>query len=128
MASGTFGTAINCMDGRVQTPVADWVKTHHAVNWVDMITEAGADGVLAHGADQAIESIRRRVLVSVQAHGSRVVAIAGHEGCAGNAVSREQHYADIQRAMGVVAGWGLPIQIVGLFVSEWGVVEVVPPT
>jgi len=48
MATGTFGTAINCMDGRVQTPIADWVKMHFSVTWVDMITEAGADGILAN--------------------------------------------------------------------------------
>src|SRR5260221_2454579 len=46
MATGTFGTAINCMDGRVQTPIADWVKMHFSVTLVDMITEAGADGNL----------------------------------------------------------------------------------
>ncbi|KKK49410.1 hypothetical protein LCGC14_3135340, partial [marine sediment metagenome] len=26
MASGKFGTAINCIDGRTQAPVSDWIK------------------------------------------------------------------------------------------------------
>ncbi len=29
MSQGTFGTAINCMDGRVQEPVARWLKEHY---------------------------------------------------------------------------------------------------
>ncbi|MGZ3681521.1 MAG: carbonic anhydrase, partial [Ktedonobacterales bacterium] len=28
MATGIFGTAINCIDGRAQGPVADWVKVN----------------------------------------------------------------------------------------------------
>jgi Putative carbonic anhydrase len=126
MATGTFGTAINCMDGRVQTPIADWVKMHFSVTWVDMITEPGADGVLAHGPAHLIESIHQRAHISVQAHGSGVIVVAGHDGCAGNPVSREQHLADIRQAMRVVAGWGFPVRIVGLFVNEWGLIEEVP--
>jgi hypothetical protein len=126
MATGTFGTAINCMDGRVQTPIADWVKMHFAVTWVDMITEAGADGILAHGPAHLIESIRQRAHISVQAHGSSVIVVAGHDGCAGNPVSREQHLADIRQALRVVAGWGFPVRVVGLFVNEWGLIEEVP--
>ena len=126
MATGTFGTAINCMDGRVQTPIADWVKMHFSVTWVDMITEAGADGVLAHGPAHLIESIHQRAHISVQAHGSGVIVVAGHDGCAGNPVSREQHLADIRQALRVVAGWGFPVLVVGLFVNEWGLIEEVP--
>jgi hypothetical protein len=126
MATGTFGTAINCMDGRVQTPIADWVKMHFSVTWVDMITEAGADGILAHGPAPLIESMRQRAHISVEAHGSSVIVVAGHDGCAGNPVSREQHLADIRQALRVVAEWGFSARVVGLFVNEWGLIEEVP--
>ncbi|MEO7000427.1 MAG: carbonic anhydrase, partial [Ktedonobacterales bacterium] len=43
MATGTFGTAINCIDGRVQAPVAEWLKINCHVTWVDMVTVAGPD-------------------------------------------------------------------------------------
>jgi hypothetical protein len=125
MAEDEFATAINCMDGRVQTPVADWVKIHHHVQYVDMITEAGVDGMMARGSQAELESIKRRVLVSVNAHHSRLVVIAGHQGCAGNPVSDLEHLADIKAAVQVVTSWQLPVQVAGLWVNEWGYVEVV---
>lgn len=125
MTTGTFGCAINCMDGRVQGPVADWVKVHFGVQYVDMVTEAGPDGILAHGPSQLVESIRSRVGVSTGPHNARVVVVAGHGGCAGNPVSQEQHVADVTAAMQVVASWHMPVTVVGLWVSEAGTVEVV---
>jgi hypothetical protein len=113
------------MDGRVQTPVADWVKIHRQVQYVDMITEAGVDGMLARGSMTEVESIKRRVLVSVNAHHSGFIAIAGHHGCAGNPVSTAEHLADIKKAIQVVSSWNLPVQVTGLWVNEWGTVEVV---
>ena len=47
MPVGSFGTAINCIDGRVQLPVINWMKATHHVDWVDVITEPGADEALA---------------------------------------------------------------------------------
>jgi len=46
MASGKFGTAINCIDDRAQAPVSDWIKENHSVDYVDTITEPGSDKVL----------------------------------------------------------------------------------
>ena len=125
MAEGTFATAINCMDGRVQAPVADWVKIHQHVQYVDMITEAGVDGIMARGVPAELESVKRRVLISVNAHHSSFIVIAGHHGCAGNPVSDAEHLADIKAAIQVVNSWQLPVQVAGLWVNEWGVVEVV---
>lgn len=128
MAEGTFGTAVNCMDGRVQAPVTEWVRANFPVQYVDTITEAGPDGILAKGDPrELIESIRARALISVNAHHSGVIVVAGHAGCAGNPVSREQHIADVRQAMRVVAGWGLPVRVAGLYVGETGSVEVVAP-
>lgn len=120
-----FAAAVNCMDGRVQSPVADWVKINFGVQYVDMVTEAGPDGILARGPAHLIEHIRQRVLVSTGPHGSHVVVVAGHSGCAGNAVSDEQHRADVRAALRMLAAWGLPARLVGLFVNEFGAVEVI---
>jgi hypothetical protein len=125
MAEGTFATVINCMDGRVQNPVADWVKIHQHVQYVDMITEAGVDGMMARGTPAQLESIKQRVLVSVNAHHSNFIAIAGHQDCAGNPVSKDEHVADIKSAMQVVMSWELPVKIVGLWVNEWGYVDLI---
>jgi hypothetical protein len=126
MATDPFGTAINCIDGRAQRPVADWVATNGQVKYVDMVTEPGADGVLASGAPaERIAEIRQAVEVSAGAHNSTIVAIAGHDGCAANPVSEEEHRENIRQAAKVVAGWGLPVCVVGLWVDSWRQAQVV---
>lgn len=125
MPSGTFGTAINCIDGRAQGPVADWVKVNGHVQYVDMITEPGADKVLAQGFSAQIEALKQKALISVNAHKSAIIAIAGHDDCAANPVSKDEHLAHIRTAMQTVSSWGLPVRVVGLWVTEWGYVEVV---
>jgi len=120
-----FGTAINCIDGRAQRPVADWVMAYGQVHYVDMVTEPGADGSLAHGPSERAQQIRQVVEISVNAHHSHILAIAGHFGCAAYAVSDEAHKHSIRQAAQVVAGWGLPVRVVGLWVNNWWQVEVI---
>jgi Putative carbonic anhydrase len=78
----TFGTAINCIDGRTQLPLITWMRDAQSVQYVDLVTEPGADALLARDPAAALQLIRPRVLLSVEAHGSSVVAIAGHFQCA----------------------------------------------
>lgn len=121
-----FGTAINCIDGRAQLPVIQWLCESFGVDHVDLITEPGADGVLAKWRVDALLSIKSRTRLSVEAHGSEVVAVAGHHDCRANPVSAEQHMLDIKAAVEVVKSWRLPAPVVGLWVDEtWRVVVVV---
>ena len=54
MSEKTFATAINCMDGRVQLPVTAFLKKKYGVDYVDVITEPGPNGILAANKDQSI--------------------------------------------------------------------------
>ncbi len=127
MATGKFVTAINCIDGRAHYPVKIWLKASFDAEFVDRITEPGVDKLLADGAADVIEGIKQQVLISVNAHDSKIVAVVGHHDCAANPVSETQHRQDIGVAVATVQAWGLPVQVIGLWVnSEWQV-EVVPP-
>lgn len=126
LSQGKFGTAINCIDGRVQEPVARWLKQTYGLDYVDMITEPGADRVVAEGVPGRLAWIEAKVRVSVQAHSSRLIAVAGHDDCAGNPVSREEHWAQIRRAVEVIRNWGSLAQVVGLWVDANGQVQQVP--
>ncbi|MBT3339809.1 MAG: hypothetical protein HOM34_00535 [Planctomycetes bacterium] len=95
---GIFATAVNCMDGRVQHSVNQWARERFGAEYIDTVTEAGPVASLAGRADspgsgadidEVFESIRRRVAVSVEAHGSKSIVVAAHEGCAGNPVDDE---------------------------------------
>jgi hypothetical protein len=125
MKPGKFATAINCMDGRIQDLVANWVKRSGGVDYVDMVTEPGADHVLTHEWPSVIEHIRRKVQVSVNAHGSQLVALVAHEDCAGNPVAKEQHIEQIRKGLDVLSGWGLRVRLLGLWVDADGNIEVV---
>lgn len=126
MAKGRFATAINCMDGRVQTPVYEYLKNKYKVDYVDMITEPGPNKILAENSDQVIiASIKRRVEISIHQHGSRSIAIVGHYDCAGNPNSKEVQLEHIKAAKKLIRSWGFQGELQGLWVDEnWQVNEV----
>ena len=120
-----FGTALNCIDGRTQIPVTQWLKAHYHLDYVDLITEPGMDLILARGLEDEIARIRENTLVSLTAHASHVIAVVGHFDCAANPVSNYQHVKDITTSTQVVRSWGFPVHVVGLWVDEYGRIEVV---
>ena len=132
MAHGTFATAINCIDGRAQAPVADWLKINCNVQYVDFTTIPGPDKALTRGHEERKGHIHEYVTISVTAHGSRVIAVAGHHDCAAYPVSREEHIASIQQAVNVVSSWkfpvSVPMRVIGLWVNDLWMVEVVADT
>ena len=87
MATEKFVTAINCIDGRSHRPVFNWLNASFDAEFVDRISEPGADKALAGGSADVIEAIKQKVLISVNAHNTRTVAIVGHHDCAANPVS-----------------------------------------
>ena len=126
MHKGKFGTAINCMDGRVQLPVINWLKTNYALDYVDMITEPGPDKMLSHGNPAQIESIKSRVLISVNAHGSETILIAAHHDCAGNPVTRQEHLKELNECVMLIKNWKLPVKtVIGTWINEDWTLEII---
>jgi len=119
-----FATAINCMDGRVQIPVIEHIKNNYGVVYVDMITAPGVNKLLAECEHIAIEAIKKCVEISVNVHGSKLIAIVGHYGCAGNPTDKETQLKHILAAIKMVGSWGFNVKIIGLWVNEnWRVCE-----
>lgn len=125
MPHGTFVTVVNCMDGRVQEPVSFWMRQQFGADYVDTITEPGPDGLFSRSQYSLIDSIRRRVDISVNAHGSRVVAVVAHHDCTGHPVSRDQHLRDLECALRCMQSWHLPARLLGLLVNEHWQVELI---
>jgi len=122
-----FACAINCMDGRVQDAVKNYIKENYGVDYVDMVTEPGPNKILADNSDSdVIENIKKRVEVSVHHHGSKVIAIVGHFGCAGNPTEKEEQIQHLKKAEEVVKGFGFDAEIISLWVNgDWQTVELV---
>ncbi len=125
MASGKFAAAINCIDGRAQRPVSEWIRVQFAIDFVDTITQPGPEKALVQGPQTVIDALRQNVGVSVNAHLSQLIAVAAHFDCAGNPVTDEEHKAQVKAACQVIATWGYPARVVGLWVNEWWQIEVV---
>lgn len=116
MSQGKFATSISCMDGRIQIPLANWIKENHSVDYVDAITEPGVDKKVAENSD--LEPIKTKVAISINAHKSRLVVVSGHYDCAGNPVSNEEHYAQIKKSVDVISSWNLGINVIGAWIDE----------
>jgi hypothetical protein len=125
MKKGKFTTALNCMDGRVQIPVIEFLKKKFKVDYVDMITEPGIDKILAEGNKELISWIKEKIKISVKKHNSKVIAIVGHTDCAGNPVEKEKHIEQIKKGMKIIKLMRLNVKIIGLWVNENWQVEVV---
>lgn len=125
-----FACALGCMDGRSILAVDTYMKKRYVVDYVDQPTRAGMVKILADGFPLAeIESLKQHVAISLHKHGATVIAVAGHEDCAGNPVSLEKHLEHTRRAVQEVMSWRFDVPVIGLFVrpsdgDEW-VVEVV---
>ena len=119
----TFACAINCMDGRVQDAVKNYMKENYGVDYVDMVTEPGPNKILCDEQEcdlAVIDDIKKRVAISVHHHGSKFVAVAGHFGCAGNPAPKEVQIKQLKKCKEAVESCGFPVEIVLLWVEgDW---------
>ena len=126
MTNNIFATAINCMDGRVQIPIIEYLKHTYRVEYVDMITEPGPNKILADNDDKIlIMTIKKRVVISTDRHKSKLIAIVGHCNCAGNPADKDAQLAQITFAVNTIKLWNLNAKVIGLWVDEnWQVCKV----
>ena len=118
MSAEKFGTAINCMDGRTQEPVARYLRQRHNIDYVDAITEPGPIKIITENLPQ-VASIRARLRISLEKHHSSIVAVVGHHDCAGNPMPKERQLEQIKAAVEVVRGWGVNVEVIGLWVGDY---------
>ncbi|MHC4914199.1 MAG: carbonic anhydrase [Planctomycetota bacterium] len=115
----TFATALNCMDGRVQLPANEAVRSLFGVDHVDTITEAGIVRFLSDETDSdeaaaALSSVR----ISLAKHGSRAIAVAAHQDCAGNPCSDSEQQEQLRRAVAFLKGQFADCKVVGLWIGD----------
>ena len=122
----SFCTVINCMDGRTQLPVYEYLTTLLDVEYVDMITEAGPVKILSEQQDsQSAKSILSRVDISVGKHGSNCITLVSHYDCAGNPVGEDLQKKQLEAATLFLSEKYPKISIIGVWVdSDWKVHQV----
>jgi hypothetical protein len=120
-----FATSINCIDGRIQIPVSNWIKQKYFVDYVDVISHPGSDKVIGEKIIEGIAEIKSKVLVSINAHNSKLIVISGHHDCAGNPVSKEMHMTQIKKSINLIKSWDYPVTVIGIWVNDkWEIEEI----
>ena len=122
----SFCTVINCMDGRVQLPVSKFSQKRFNVKYVDTITEAGPNLILAEQKDQMkIQSIVDRMETSINKHRSVGVIIVGHHDCAGNPAPKKEQIDHLCQSVQLIQDRFKHIKVIGVWVDEnWHVQEI----
>lgn len=118
----TRATCLNCMDGRTQLPVINWIRKKYQIAFVDVITEAGMDWALA--SKDSINEILRSINISIKINKSTIIFVVGHYDCRGNPVNKEAHCEHIAKALKRLKEYFPKIKIVGLWVNRRWQVEV----
>ena len=113
-------TCLNCIDGRVQLPVLNWIREQYQIDFVDVITAPGMDGVLS--SQDNIDSIIQNVNISIDSNKSGRIFIVGHYDCKGNIVGEKTHLEQITKSVERLKSHWQELEIIGLWVnSQWQV-------
>lgn len=117
-----FGTVLECMDGRPQRRVADYLMTSFGIRYVDTITTAGTVKHLASDTDQTA-ILLANLAISVDKHGSRHIAVVAHADCSGNPVPAKTQRDQIVRSTERIRHMYPDAEVVGLWLNEHWIVE-----
>lgn len=124
----SFCTVINCMDGRIQIPVINFLQEYFNAENVDNITEPGPNLVLSENKeDIKIDSILKRLKISVVNHKSTGIAVVGHYDCAGNPSEYEDQIEHIKNSIKFLKEHYAELEVIGLWVNKDWEVELVSP-
>jgi len=125
-----FFTSVGCMDGRVQFPISEYGNNRYHTLYPDTITEAGLVGLLSNNpSNELLESIKKKILISVEKHHSKGIIVHGHQECAGNPVDDQIHKQDVLKAAEVIRSMVSDLEVKPVFVikdnGNWIVEEVI---
>ena len=119
-----FAACLNCMDGRAQLPVINYLENNYSIDYVDMITEAGMDGFIVNH-DILPSDILHKINISIEKHGSDHIFIVGHYDCGGHPVDDNTHKEHIKISVNKIKDIYPDKEVIGLWLSEkWDVEKI----
>lgn len=105
----------------------EYLKRHCGPDYFDACSEAGPLKIITkhHGSCRLL-SLKEQISVSLNKHGSKVIALVGHHDCVSNPLPREAQEKQIEKALDYLQrAYGPDKLYLGLYVDEhWKVHEV----
>lgn len=116
-----YATSLNCIDGRVQRKVTDYLTATFGARYVDTIT---APGIVKHLATTTERSPRilGDLAISFDRHRSTQIGVAAHADCAGNPVRDSIQRDQMAHAMIRLGELHPEAEVVGLWVDKHQIV------
>ena len=111
-----FGTCVTCIDGRIQEPLQQWLKKKYELDYVDMITEHGAEKLFSDDKHQS--ELRNKVSYSIKNSNSKIILVSAHHDCEGNMVSKDKQISQIKDAISIIQSWNLGVPVTGAWFNE----------
>jgi carbonic anhydrase len=121
-----FAAAVTCIDGRFHATLTRWVRERFDVEHVDLVTTPGASAALAARRAATTGSVLAHLAPSLEAHGTEVVVVAAHEGCAADPSDAVTQLAALPRAAATLRDrLGPEVRVVPVrLTADGGVTEV----
>ena len=117
--NGSFATVLNCMDGRIQASAMLYLSERFGVDFIDTITEAGIVRFLSDEIDSPqCASTLASLRISMEAHGSRQIAVGAHDDCTGNPRPAEEQLRQLRDATEFLRDQFPQCEVIGLWIDE----------
>lgn len=111
---------VNCVDGRAQLPVIEFIKREYGVSF-DIITEWNPAYVLAErNTSVEARSIMEKIQLLIKNNNISVLAIASHRGCADDCESGASCSRQLNLSVQYVAKHFPEQKVIGLWVDANG--------
>ena len=121
----SFASALSCIDGRIQRPVNDYLRSHFGAEYIDTVTRAGIIKHLTASYDSATSAIVNDLEASIRAHGSTQIALVAHHECAGNPEDDDTQMAQLSEAVEHFRRRYPDSDVIGLWLGEgWAITQV----
>ncbi len=118
------GAVINCIDGRVQGVVTDYLCKRWHVEYVDVITEVAPERLLAELTDRPrVAHLRSSILSSLRQQASPRLALAAHSDCESNPVPEAVQREHLEAAVAWLMAEFEQAEVIGLWVDRAGKVS-----
>lgn len=121
MIKNVSATVLYGSQNNIQSDVTVWLNACFNVELFDHVAAHDTYRAFAESSNGSLAILQQRVTQSVADNCSDVVVVVGHHG--DEYASLDSSFAHVQEAMTAVAEWKVDASVIGLWVNEFGTID-----